>query len=192
MTCSVAALLDCASVVPRLIRSDEKSLCRLALPDPGIDLAEGPGRATEGPKEGVPGIGEEGVRSPLSEPPRLGLPTKAFTNSSRSLRTDVDPVGYSHKPFKKYRRNLGFHTSAALLSVSAFCLSARAFLRSASLARFASISALRLSDIVRYEFNVQLKVATLYVLVIPTSQTQVFAVPTAVNSNVVDNSFVSS
>jgi hypothetical protein len=84
-------------VVPRFIRSDEKSLCRLALPDPGIDLAECPGRVTEGPNEGVPGIGEEGVRSPLSEPPRLGLPTRAFTNSSRSLRIGVGPAGYPYK-----------------------------------------------------------------------------------------------
>lgn len=46
------------------------------------------------PREGVPGIEEAGVKSPLSKPPRLGLPTRAFTRSSRSFRTGAGPVTY--------------------------------------------------------------------------------------------------
>lgn len=53
-------------MVPTLILSDAKSLCRLALPD-----NEFVGRPMFCPNAGVPGIEEEGVRSPLSTPPPL-------------------------------------------------------------------------------------------------------------------------
>lgn len=72
-------------------RSDVKSLCLLALPEPDNESAEYAGRLIVWPTAGVPGTDDEGVNSPLSDIP-LRLPTSAVINSSTSLLED-DAVG---------------------------------------------------------------------------------------------------
>ena len=75
----------------RLARSEAKSLCLLALPEPDNESAECAGRFIVWPAiAGVPGIDDAGVISPLSLP--LRLPTSALTKSSTSL-LEVDAVG---------------------------------------------------------------------------------------------------
>lgn len=69
-------------------RSDAKSLCLLALPEPDHESTECAGRFVAWPIAGVPGTDDEGVNSPLSLP--LRLPTSSVLTKSSTSFLEAD------------------------------------------------------------------------------------------------------
>lgn len=146
--------IDTSVVAPKLSLSLWTSLSLLlALTDmppggvlPRMKLGV-PGR----PCAGVPGA-EDGVTSPALSVPRppIDVPSTALTSSSTSARRVEEGPAYVTTFIVNCMQSYGvvdIHTSAACRrSVSAFWRSARALRSSLSFARFASISARRLSD----------------------------------------------
>ena len=128
------------------MRSEAASLCLLSRPEG--ESVEIPARDLLCASRGVPGTeGGPGEPARLSVRRPMSVPMSEVTRSSTSLRT-VDGPAVCLSSDLVLLCTVVRHTSELRRSASAFCLSALALRSSASFARFASISALRLSDMI--------------------------------------------